>query len=179
MKTLTGVRNPREALGKLGKRVVVVVATAIITAVITYSVFAILSSEQPLFPSITTSPGLNPIWNTGDTQSIGITVAPAFEPPYRNNIKVAIPNPNNHKCYMVLELELSEGFSFLPITATLPPNVTVGEGYEYKSVMRLYIDDFAPQFDLSLDLPVYTMNPDAFSGTEEITPKVLVVQPQK
>lgn len=172
-------KGRKESLRKHGKWVGVIIITAVITTVVNHYLPSILPSEQPLFPSITTSPSPNPRWNTGDTQSITVTAAPDFQPPYSNNITVTIPNPNSYKCYMVLELEASAGFYFLPITDNVPPNVTVEEGYQYESIMKLYIDDFAPQFLLNLNLPVYTMNPIAFSGTEQIIPKVLAVREEK
>ena len=172
-------KGRNKSLRKHGKLVAYIIITAVIATVVNQYLPPILPSEQPLFPSITTSPSPNPRWNTGDTQSITVTATPDFQPPYSNNITVTIPNPNSYKCYMVLELEASAGFCFLPITDGLPLNVDVGEGYEYKNVMILSINDFAPQFHLELDIPVYTMNPETHGGTEQITPKVLAVREEK
>lgn len=169
----------RQILKKSAKWVAVIIATAIITTIVTSylrPVLPFLPSEQPLMPNITSSPSINPIWNTADTQSVTVTATPDFQPPYSNTITVTIPNPNSYKCYMVLEFEASAGFHFLPISDSLPPNVTIGEGYQYEDVMKVYIKDLAPKFLLNLNLPVYTMNPSTFSGTEQITSKILAVQ---
>lgn len=176
MKTLLRGAQKKETLKKSGKWIAAIVITAVITTVINQLVPPILPSKQPLAPNITTSANPNPVWNTSDTQTVTITVYPDFHPPYSNNITVNITNSNSYKCYMVLELEASAGFRFLPITDGFPTNVVVEAGYEYKNIMRLYVDDFAPQFHLVLDIPVYTTDPDTFSGTEQIISKVLAVR---
>lgn len=135
-----------------------------------------LPSEQPIEPNITSSPGLNPIVNTGDTQSIGITVTPAFEPRYSNYIEVTIPNDNPHKCNMTLKLETSEGFKFLPISDDLPDNFTVEEGYEYKSIMKIHIEGFPPNFSYKeIKFWVYTMDKVTYEGTEDIIFTILAL----
>jgi hypothetical protein len=133
-------------------------------------------SEQPIEPNITSSPGPNPIVNTNDTQTILITVNPAFEPAYTNDIEVKVPNDNTRKCYMIIEFKTSEGFKFLPSSDNLPDNFTVEEGYEYKDVMTVYIEDFPPEFEYRLIFAVYTMEPDTFGGTEQISWKVLAIR---
>ena len=176
-------KSRKETLRKSGKWLAAIIFTAVIMTVVGSYLPPFLpfhQSEQPLlFPNITTDPSPNPIINTDSIQTVSITVTPDFKPPYSNYITVTILNPNSYKCYMTLELEASAGFCFLPITHSLPPNVTVEEGYEYKNIMKLYIDDFAPQLDLKLDIPVYTMNPATFNGTEQITTKVLAMQEEK
>ena len=69
--------------------------------------------------------------------------------------------------------------NFLPIENNLSPNITVGEGYEYKDTMILYIKDFAPQLPVKLDLPVYTMNPETYHGMEQITTTIIAVQKEE
>lgn len=133
----------------------------------------LLPWEQPMEPNITSSPSPNPIVNTDSTQSILITVTPAFKPPYVNDIEVTIQHDNPRTCYMVIEFETSDGFKFLPMSDNLPENFIVEEGYEYKDVMTVYIKDFPPEFDYCLIFSVYTMNPDTFGGTEQISWKVL------
>jgi hypothetical protein len=132
--------------------------------------------KQPIEPDITVTPGPNPIINTGGTQSITITVTPAFEPAYSNYIEVTIPNDNPHKCNMTLKLETSEGFKFLPISDDLPDNFTVEEGYEYKSIMKIHIEGFPPKFSYKeIKFWVYTMDKDTYEGTEDIIFTILAL----
>ena len=175
-------KNRRDILRKLGKRglgVIMVIVLALIGSLIWFYIIPLLPSEQPMSPSVTFSPSPNPVINTGSTQSITITATGDFKPPYSNNIVVTIQNVNSYKCYMVLEFESSDGFSFLPLNDSLPGNFTVEEGYAYKDVMKVYINDFPPKSDYNLKLSVYTMNPNTYGGTEEINWTVLEVRQEQ
>lgn len=132
--------------------------------------------NRPMSPNIVSSPSPNPVINTPSAQSVTITVTPDFKPPYSNNVGVTIQNPNPYKCYMVLEFKASDGFKFLPLSGNLPENFRVEEGYEYQDVMKVYIKDFPPGFSYDLPLSVYTLNPDTFGGTENISKKDLEVR---
>ncbi len=170
-------KNRRYILKKLGKRGlggIITIALALIVLLIWFLILPLL--QQPMSPSIISSPGHNPVINTDSTQSIIITVTPDFKPPYSNNIVVTIHNPNPYKCYMVLEFKTSDGFRFLPLSENIPENFKVEEGYEYQDVLKVYIKDFPPTFSYDLTLSVYTLNPDTFSGTENISTKDLEVR---
>ena len=80
---------------------------------------------------------------------------------------------------MVLEFKASDGFKFLPLSENLPENFRVEEGYEYQDVMKVYIKDFPPRFSYDLTLSVYTLNPDTFGGTENISTKDLEVRQEQ
>ena len=166
------MRRTAKKLGKWGIGAVGV----IIISLAWWGISSLLPSEQPIEPTITSSPSPNPIVNTDSTQSILITVTPAFKPPYVNDIEVRIQHDNPRTCYMVIEFETSEGFRFLPMGDNLPENFIVEEGYEYQDVMKVYIKDFPPaEFPYDLTFSVYTMDPNTFGGTEKISWKVLEI----
>lgn len=178
-------RNRKDIFKKLGKWgiaktiiIVVSVVGAIIGNLAWHNILPHLPSEQPIPPSVTSSPSPNPVVNTATTQSITITATPDFKPPYSRDIVETVHNPNSYKCYMVLEFKTSDGFGFLPISSK-PENFRIEEGYEYEDVMRVYIKDFPPNFTYNLNLSVYTMNPDTFGGTEKISFEVLEVQKEQ
>ena len=111
--------------------------------------------------------------NYGNVASIGITATPDFHPPYTNTIAETIENADSLKCNMFIEFDLSEGFDFLPMAGNLPSNVTpVGE-YEYKNVMKAYIKDVLPNEPVTLNLPVYTLSPNKYARTENVSCRVL------
>lgn len=166
------IKGVAKKLGKWGIGAVGV----IIISLAWWGISSLLPSEQPIEPNITLSPGPKPIVNTDSTQTVRITVIPDFKPPYVKDIPVTIQHDNPRTCYMVIEFETSEGFRFLPMNDNLPENFIVEEGYEYKDVLTVYIKDFPPEFDYCLIFSVYTMNPDTFGGTEQISWKVLAVQ---
>ena len=170
------IKRAAEKLGKWGIGAIGAVVLGIIILLAWWLISPHLPSEQPIEPNITSSTGDNPIVNTADTLTIFMTVQVAFEPEYTNEIAVIVPNDNTRKCYMVIEFKTSEGFKFLPLNDNLPDNFTVEEGYEYKDVMTVYIQDFPPQFDYHLIFAVYTMEPDTFRGTEQISWEVLAIQ---
>lgn len=165
---------------KWGFRAIITISLALIASLIWFLIILpLLPSEQPIPPSVTSSPSPNPVVNTGSTQSVTITAIGDFKPPYSNNIVITIQNPNHYKCYMVLEFEASDGFKFLPLSENLPENFRVEEGYEYQDVMKVYIKDFPPGFSYNLPLSVYTLNPDTFGGTENISKKDLEVRKEQ
>ncbi|MFC1932230.1 hypothetical protein ACFLXU_01180 [Chloroflexota bacterium] len=129
--------------------------------------------DRPISPIVTSSPSPNPQVNTDDVQTVVVRSTPDFKPPYSNEVDFTIQNPNRYKCYIVLELRTSEGFKFLPIGGSLPRNFGVEQGYEYNNLMKLYINDFPSSFSYDLTFPVYTLDYDAFGGTENIIIKYL------
>jgi hypothetical protein len=161
-------------LGKRGLAAIISVALALIGSLIWFYIVPLL--QQPMPPSVIPHPGPNPVVNTATTQTVTITVTPAFKPAYSNDIVETIQNPNDYKCYMVLEFRASDGFKFLPLKDKVPTNFKVEEGFEYHDVMTVAIDDFPPMFSYNLTLSVYTMTPGTFAGTEQITAKTLTVQ---
>lgn len=170
-------KNRKGIFQKLGKRGVGAIIAVLLILIGNLIWFYVLPHlQQPSSPNIISFTNPNPIINTGDTASIEITVTPDFKPPYVNFIVVTIQNDNPYKCYMVLEFKSSDGFKFLPVSENLPENFRIEEGYEYQDLMKVYIKDFPPKFSYPLKLSVYTMDPNAFGGTEEISWKVLEVR---
>lgn len=176
MKMTNFIKRTAKRLGKWGIGAVGLVAIGIIILLAWRGIDSCLPSEQPTEPNITSSPSPNPIVNTDSTQTVTVTATPDFEPAYANDIEVAVHNDNSRTCYMVIEFKTSEGFRFLPVSDNLPENFIVEGGYEYQDVMTVYIKDFPPEFDYCLIFSVYTMDPDTFRGTEQISWKVLAVQ---
>lgn len=170
------MRNIFRKLGRWGTRAVIGIALSLIASLILVFVILPLSEESPMPPNVNFSSGANPVINTNDTQSIIITAIPDFKPPYSNDISATIQNPNSYECYMVLELRASDGFKFLSISDTLPQNFSVEDGYEFDDVIKVAISNFPPKFTYNLILTVYTMNPDAFAGTENVTFELLEVK---
>jgi len=170
-------KHRTKILKKLGKRglvVIISIALALISSLIFFYIVPHLQHSVP--PSITPYPGSNPVINTHTTQTITMTVKAAIEPAYSNDIVETIQNQNPYECYMVIEFKASDGFKFLPLKDKVPANFKIEEGFEYHDVMIVAIDDFPPMFSYNLRLSVYTMNPDTFAGTEQITAKTLTVQ---
>jgi hypothetical protein len=163
-------------LGKRGLTATITIGTGLVVCLIWFYIVPLL--QQPMPPSVIPQPGSNPVVNTANTQTITITATPAFKPAYSNDIVETIQNPNDYRCYMVLEFRASDGFKFLPLKGKLPANFKVEEGFEYRDVMTVAIDDFPPMFSYDLTLSLYTVNPDTFAGTEQITAKTLTVQKQ-
>ncbi len=173
-------KNRKTIFKKLGKRGlggIISIALALIASLIWFLILPLL--QQPMSPSVTSVPSSNPVVNTGDSLSFPVTAIPDFKPPYINNIVLTIENPNPYKCYMVLELKASDGFKFLPVSENLPDNFRAEEGYEYQDIMKVYITDFPPRFSYNLTLSVYTLNPDTYGGTENISTKDLEVQQEQ
>jgi len=138
-----------------------------------------LLSPHPKTSNIISSPNPNPVWNTGSTQSVTIIVTPYFNPPYVRSYTETIPNDNSYKCYMVVQFEASKGFDFMPIEkGGLPDNFSLEAGYEFTNTMKIYIQDFPPDFSYPITLSVYTLAPNTYAGTENITYTVLQVQPE-
>jgi len=161
-------------LGKRGLAVVISIALALAGSLIWHHIEPHL--QEPVLPSVTSYPSSNPVIDTHTTQTITITVNAPFKPAYSNDIVEKIQNQNPYKCYMVLEFRASDGFKFLPLRDDVPDNFKVEEGFEHNDVMTVAIDDFPPMFSYDLTLSVYTMNPDTFAGTEQITAKTLTLQ---
>jgi len=161
-------------LGKRGLAATISIALALVGSLIFFYIVPHLQHSVP--PSINSYPGSNPVVDTQTTQTITITVNAPFNPAYSNDIVETIQNQNPYKCYMVLEFKASDGFKFLPLKDNVPDNFKVEEGFEHNDVMTVAIDDFPPMFSYSLTLSVYTTDPDAFAGTEQITAKTLTVQ---
>ena len=161
-------------IGKKGLAAIITIVVGLIGSFIWFYIVPILQKPQP--PELVSSTYSNPIINSGNIATVELTATVIFVPPYKIKIAETIHNPNSHKCYMVLEFKASDGFLFLPISDNLSENFRVESGYEYKDIMKLYINDFPPKFTYNLILPIYTMDPTTFGGTETINMTVLEVQ---
>ncbi len=169
-------KKRRKILQKLGKRglgAISGILIALIGSLIWFYILPLL--QQPIEPKIISTPNPNPIINTTTSADVKVTLTLLFIPPYQNDIVVTIPNDNLKKCNMVLEFKTTYGFKFLPISGSLPQDVVVAKGYEYQDTMKVAINNFLPKFSQTLVLSVYTLDPNIYKGTENITYEVLAI----
>jgi hypothetical protein len=161
------------------KWLIVTFIGGVVVAVAGYFVIGLASHyipfpwEKPTPPKVISSPSPNAIVNYGATVDIVITAIPDFKPPYVREISQIIPNDNPRECDVVLDLVASNGFNFMPLNTSLPENIIIQSGYEYQNKMRVYIRGFPPKITYELKLSVYTLKPDIYGGTEEVTCNVI------
>jgi hypothetical protein len=107
----------------------------------------IYTSYKPIEPNITISTGQNPIINYGNTSGFGITVQAELPFAYQNYYNLhGFPNDNDYNCDIIIDLELTNGFLFLPIKDTPPNYVRIESGYIYQNKMRIFLSNIAPSF---------------------------------
>jgi hypothetical protein len=152
-------------------RIISVIIAILIVGGVDIGIYKLVKGQSPILqqpnsPTVILSPNPNPIKNTPTSSSLVITVTPYFNPPYQSYVQPVITNNNSAYCDMVLEFDMAGGFKFSEVS-NVPENFKIQDGYIDNNKIIISIKDCPPNWRYSdFKIPVYTMNPDTASGSE-------------
>jgi hypothetical protein len=161
----------------------VIVAIIVVFAVEPTRDFVFNLFNKPENPEVISLPNGNAIENSDALLTVHVVATPDFNPPYYVGVSKRIINPNSYTCDMTIKFTTSEGFLFSPTQNVhmiqfyeIPSNFELDDNFEYSNTMIVNIKDFPAGFPYDITFSVYTMNPDVYRDTEDVTYEVIAVE---